>query len=415
MANPTKPRGPASMPASDGRRRFAKAAIAAIAALYLTACALPYDTPEPLDKAQLRERATSKTVDNIRVSAMIPGEDEINAIFGVDLSQHRVQPFWLEIENRTDRQFVLLPTGLDPEYFDPLEVAFLFEGELTDEGNEALSEHIVSLSFDSRRRILPGETVSGFLYLYQSHSSLVATIDLLGQRWSKRISLLVPVSGYDEAQARVRILDQLYMAQDLVEIGDEATLRSALEGLPCCSDNQAGSQSGWPLNLVLIGELDEIGPAFGRRLYRYSPVEPSFVFEREQDLSSRKFSRWIAPQPHTVKLWLTPLRFRDRPVWIGQVNTRLGGRFGGSAESANSIEPEVDQARNDLIQDLLYSQTVTKIGFVKGATCPDAEEARLKIRGESCRTDGLRAVLVFGDDEVSLEHIDIFDWESLVD
>ena len=383
--------------------------------LLLGACALPYEKPESLDEGQMRERATSKTVDDIRVSAVIPSDDEISEIFGVDLSRNGIQPFWLEIENGTDRQFVLLPTGLDPEYFDPFEVAYLYEGLFTDDGHEALSEHIVSMSFDSRRRILPGETVSGFLYLYKSHSSLVATIDLLGQKWSKRISLLVPVSGYDEAQDRVRNLEQLYTAQDIVALRSESALRSALENLPCCSADKEGAHLGWPLNLVVIGEIEEVGPAFGRRLYRYSPVGPSFVFGREQDLSGRKFSRWVAPQPHTVKLWLTPLRFHEKPVWIGKVNTRLGGRFGEPAKDDGTIEPDVDEARNDLIQDLLYSQTVKQIGFVKGAKCADAGKALQKTIGEFCRTDGLRAVLVFGYEEVSLESIDIFDWERLVE
>ena len=53
----------------------------------------------------------------------------------------------------------------------------------------------------------------------------------------------------------------LYTEFDLVEIDDEPALRGALEELPCCAADQTGARS-LPLNLVLIGKLDEWGPAF---------------------------------------------------------------------------------------------------------------------------------------------------------
>ena len=395
--------------------RIAKAAFLVGLVLLTAACGSSFERPAPVDEDQLRERATTKIVDSIQVSATIPSEDESRSIFGVDLRQHEIQPFWLEIVNGTDRQFILLPTGLDPEYFDPLEVAYLYEDTLTNEGHAELAAHIIALSFDSRRVILPGETVSGFVYLYQSHSSLMAEIDLLGRKWSTRISLLVPVLGIDEAQDRIRALRELYTEDQFVEIDDDATLRTTLKELPCCAADESGNYQNLPLNLVLIGKIEDVAPAFGRRLYRHNPAKPSYVFGRVQDLSGKKSSRWVTPQPHTVRLWLTPIRYQGKPIWIGQVSTRLGGRFGESSEKTNRIEPEVDEARNDFIQDLIYSQTVAKVGFVKGAECPTTAENHEMSGGRVCHTDGLRGVMVFGSDEVSLARIDTFEWESLID
>lgn len=379
------------------------------------ACTAPYERPALIDEEQLRARATTKIADDIRVSATIPSEDESRSIFGVDLRQHGIQPFWLEIENGTDRQFVFLPTGLDPEYFDPLEVAYLYEDSLTDEDYEELAEHIISVSFDSRRRIRPGETVSGFVYLYRFHSSVMAAIDLLGRNWSAKISLLVPVQGFDQPQERVKALEGLYADDQIIEIGKVPELRTALEELPCCVSSETGDRQSSPLNMVLIGEIQDVAPAFGRRLYRYSPVVPSYVFGRVADLSGQKVSRWVAPQPHTIKIWLTPLRFQGKSVWIGQVTARLGGRFGQPTDVSRRIEPEVDEARNDLVQDLFYSQTVTRVGFVKGAKCPEAAVMDHAANDQACYTDGLRAVMVFGADETPLARIDTFDWESLID
>jgi hypothetical protein len=97
------------------------------------------------------------------------------------------------------------------------------------------------------------------------------------------------------------------------------------------------------------------------------------------------------------------------------VSTILGGRFAASGEETRRIEPDVDEARDDVVQDLLYSQALAKIGFVKGAGSVSAAEPGQTPDGSSYRTDGLRAVLVFGGKAVSLAEVDFFDWERLAD
>ena len=136
--------------------QLSRAAMAAVglALLLLTgACASPFERPAPFDDEPLRARAVTKTDDGIRVSAAVPSGDESRSIFGVDLDQRGIQPLWLEIENGSERSVYFLPTGLDPEYFAPLEVAFLYGGPFHDEGKAALAEHLEALSFDSRSPI----------------------------------------------------------------------------------------------------------------------------------------------------------------------------------------------------------------------------------------------------------------------
>jgi hypothetical protein len=176
-----------------------------------------------------------------------------------------------------------------------------------------------------------------------------------------------------------------------------------------------GTRQGPPLNVVMIGDLEEFGPPFARRRYRYNPAEPWYVFGREQDVSAHKISRWVAPQPHTLRFWLAPLRYQGKPIWIGQVSTSLGGRFAAPGEEPRRIDPDVDEARNDVVQDLLYSQALARVGFVKGAGSVSAAEPRQTPDGSSYHTDGLRAVLMFGGEAVSLAEVDFFDWERLVD
>jgi hypothetical protein len=356
----------------------------------------------------------TKTDDGVRVSAAVPSEDESRSIFGVDLDRHGIQPLWLEIENDSERSFYFLPTGLDPEYFAPLEVAFLYKSSFDDEGNSALGEHLEALSFDSRSPISPGETVSGFVYANRADPSMMVQVDLIGRGWWGSVGLVVPVPGTETAQRRMAALSGLYSESDVVEISDEPALRSALEELPCCATDQTGARR-LPLNLVLIGKLDEWGPAFVRRNYRYAPASPWHAFGRTQDLSGHKISRWAAPQPHTLRLWLTPLLYQGKPVLVGQVSTGLGGRFAAPDKAAWPVEPDVDEARNDVVQDLLYSQALAKIGFVVGAGSFSAAGPGQTPDGSSYHTDGLRAVLVFGGDAVSLAEVDFLDWERLVD
>jgi LssY C-terminus len=396
------------------RDDFSRAAVTAFALaliLLTAACASSFEEPAPVDLAPLRARAVTKTDDGIRVSAATPDAHESRSIFGVDLEEYGIQPLWLKIENGSERLFYLLRTGLDPEYFAPLEVAFLYEGTFNDQGAAALGELLQALSFDSRSPIRPGETVSGFAYVNRADPTMMVDVDLVGREWSDRIGMVVPVPGTEEAQQRLAALAGLHAETEVVEIGDDATLRTALENLPCCASDESGA-STLPLNVVLIGALDDWGRAVVRRNYRYTPASPWLVYGRSQDLSGRKISRWVPPQPHTLRIWLTPLRYQGKAVWVGLLSTRLGGRF-AATEQAKRIDPDLDEARNDLVQDLLYSQGVSKIGFVEGAGPAGAVGPRQT--QTPYRTDGLRAVLLFGQDTVSLAEIDFFNWERLAD
>jgi hypothetical protein len=397
----------------DVRPRRATAALAVALLMLISSCASapPFQPQTSPYETALRERAVSKVEGDIRVSASIPNAEEARSIFGIDFRERDILPLWLEIENRGKERFFFLPTGLDPEYFAPLETAFLYKGAVAD--HAALERHLQALCFDSRTPIAPGATESGFIFINAVEPSLVAQVDLFGWRWSKRISLTVMVPGAESARTRADQLRTLYAPADLIEIGDDARLREALERLPCCTTDNAGAAPGLPLNLVVIGDMEEAGPAFVRRGYRYTPADPLYALGRSQDLSTRKRTRWVAAQPHTLRFWLTPLRYRGKPVWVAQASTGLGGRFAGPAEEAQTIDPAVDDTRNDIVQDLLYSQSVARLGFVDGGGRVVAATPRSP-GGSSYHTDGLRAVIVFGEETTALSEINLFEWRTLM-
>ena len=118
-----------------------------------------------------------------------------------------------------------------------------------------------------------------------------------------------------------------------------------------------------------------------------------------------------------LRLWLAPFAFRGRHVWVGQVSSPLGGRFGEIRLDGSEppIAPDVDEARNYVIEDLLYSQSLAKAGMVKGVGRVWPSDPRAIPGGGQYHTDGLRAVLLFERGNRSLANVDFFDWERLAD
>jgi hypothetical protein len=397
---------------ADRDRPDAPAIAVLLAVLLLfAACASPVFPPQgSFDEGFLRARAVTKVEDGIRVSAAFPTLEEARSIFRIDFAREDIRPLWVEIENRSQQPFLFLPTGLDPEYFAPYEASFLYR-DVYD--HTSLGRHLEELGFDSRSAIPPGAARSGFVYVNAVEPSLLAQVDLFGWRWAKRLSLIVPVPDAEVAAVSFASLRALYKQADLIEIRNETALRTALERLPCCVGDDAGTPQGLPLNLVLIGHLEEMGPAFVNRGYHNSPAAPFLVFGRAQDVSARKRSRWVAPQPHVVRAWQTPLRYEGRPVWVAQVSTVRGGRFAVAAGDAQGIDPAIDEARNDVVQDLFYSQSVARLGFVGGVGRVATTEPRRTPDGTTYHTSGQRAVLLFTDKTVSLSDIGNFNWETL--
>lgn len=373
-----------------------------------------FQPPVELDVNLLRERAISAVEDNIRVSAAVPGRVESSEIFGIDLSEQHIQPVWLEIENNSDRVVYFLQTGLDPEYFSPGEVVFAFRGSLSDDGKNRLGKHIEGLSF--RDPIDPRSTVSGFVFTNSDRETKFVTVDLLSREWSTHLTLMVPIPDRLLSDSHVEKVLAMISEADPVHVEDESRLRTLLEHLPCCAADENGVQSD-PLNVVLIGGLGATGPALLRRKYHYAPASPLYLFGRPQDLALKKGDRWIAAQPHVLRVWLTNIRYHGKIVWIGQISTPLGGRFAGAPgdESVAITDPDVDEARFDFIQDAIYSQMVSEFGLVKGVGPVASASPRTTPGGSTYHTDGLRAVMIFDREPTSLSAIEFLSWERLVD
>ena len=385
--------------------------------LFMNACAT-FKKPATINEAPILERALTKEDNGIRVSASVLGDQEARQIFGIDLARKKIQAMWIEVENNADRPLILLPTAIDPEYFAPLEVSFAYHKALAADANAALDAHLLSLNFPIRNLIQPGSRASGYIFTNWIKGMKVVDVDLVGDGFSQNFTFFTPNPDSSLGQDIMGLLEAMFSASELQKVESEAELRKALEQLPCCVSNEIGGLPAEPLNLVIIGALDDWTTAFTRRGYRYQVLNPRYAYGRAQDISGRKLSRgYTRSQAHTIRLWQTPIRYNGKPVWVAQTSTRLGGRFAEKApvEVTSPINPKVDEARYDLAQDLAYSQALIKIGFTKNAERSPSTLTAEASADVQYTTDGLRVILVFGDRPASLEEIDFFNWEQLAD
>jgi hypothetical protein len=127
-------------------------------------------------------------------------------------------------------------------------------------------------------------------------------------------------------------------------------------------------------------------------------VSSLFVDGRAQDFALQRARQTINQRLH-LRLWLTPLRFRGQPVWIGQISRDIGVRFTPKTWNltTHKIDPDVDDARDYLLDELLESGRVGLVGYAPGAQAADRTSPRHNLTGDPYFTDGLRAVIEFAD------------------
>jgi hypothetical protein len=129
--------------------------------------------------------------------------------------------------------------------------------------------------------------------------------------------------------------------------------------------------------------------------YRYSPVSPLHLFGRSQDVALQRTRRSINERLH-LRLWLTPLCLAGQPVWVGQVSRDIGVRFTTKAWNLTThrIDPDVDEARDYVIEDLLQAERIQAAGYVDGVGACTRTAPRRNLTGDPYFTDGKRAVIM---------------------
>jgi hypothetical protein len=391
------------------------------------------------------ERAAVHQDEELSVRVAVLDDRESERFFGVRLARRGIQPVWLQIHNHGERPYRLLLASIDPNYYPPLEAAYVnhfrIARRLLGFGLLAwiflpflllLPFKVLGARFANRRMnaffeehgigwglIRPGNEAEGFVFTCLDEGTKQFSVRLLGAGGTKGFSYAIPIPGL-KIDYHGKKFDTYGDSGETVEC-DEAALRERLVAQPRSTTNRRASAVGDPLNLVVIGEFAAILSGFGARWdetetitfkscqrmvrafllgseYRYSPVSPLFVAGRSQDFALQKARQTINQRLH-LRLWITPLRFQGKPVWIGQVSRDIGVRFTVKTWSltTHKIDPDVDDARDYVLDDLMKSGWLARVGYVAGVGAAERTAPRHNLTGDPYFTDGLRAVAIFSE------------------
>lgn len=381
-------------------------------------------------------RAQSGTQGQVRVSAAALSADESAAVYGSPLADKLIQPVWIQVENHDNVPYWLMFAGLDPNFFPASEAAEAMAVRSSPRKLAELDRRFSELAF--RNPVPPGGTVSGFVLTNLQEGVKLLQIDLFADRRSRSFSLLAPVPGLRTDYKESGVFDRDYVAPggSVINFTSDAEFTAALESLPCCATNEDGSRNGDPLNLVIIGGIEDAFPslvrrgwsptevtwkgsvmrimksAMSRERYPYAPISNLYLFGRPQDIALQKARDNIHQRNH-LRLWRSPMLYHGKPVWVGQVSRDIGSRLTihSPTFTTHKIDPDVDEAARALMEDLVYSQALRAIGLVKGVGAAPKSAPRENLTTDPYYTAGMRSVLLFDSTPTSLTEIEVLPWQ----
>jgi len=404
---------------------------ATLLVLLLAGCASGFDF-KSVESVPFRERALTQVEDGVRVTAAVPDKNETRELFGIPLYKKDVQPVWIEIENMTEQPVSFLPFGVDPDYHTPLEIASLTRSDKKrQEAEQQLFRNSVNLW------VGPGDTRSGFIFTNADEGTKAFNVDLFNddRHWAFTFFIPVPGLAVDHYDVDFRAI---YPEEKFTHFTDPAAFIEALEQLPCCVVDSKGENTGDPLNLVIISnprdlyyaviragwdETETVTAASGWKTaasffsggaYRYSPVSSLYLFDRKQDVALQSIRENIHERNH-FRLWLAPMMFKGQTVWIGQISRDIGVRFTRKTITTHKIDPDVDETREFLVENLAYNQVLAKFAYVGGVGETPIDQPRANLTGDPWFTDGQRVVLWIASELTSLDDIEYVDWSGFAD
>lgn len=395
-----------------------------VLALSFNGC-ITYRT-QPMDRIPFMDRAQTQTQDDLTVTAAVLSDKEAKKIFGVNLAKKGVQPVWVKIENHEKVPFVLIPRNMDPNYYSAEEAAYMAHFR---QGKQMLEAGLIAVIFfpalalipvnfftarhankkmDSlfgkvalpSNIIMPGTQESGFVFTSVDEGTKHVKVDLLGGSGHKTFAFVIKVPGM-KPDYTTKDLEARYADETLVDYREE-DLPRALDRLPRCTTNKKGTAQGDPFNLVIIGELEDLitlftaagwdetqaltfssGFQMAKAFFtgdsdRYSPVSPLYHNGHSQDLAFQKSRNTINQRLH-LRLWYTPARFQGKPAWIGAISRDIGVKFTWKTWylTTHKIDPNLDDARDYLLADLIEIEKVKKFGFAAKAWDPSIPHKNL--------------------------------------
>jgi hypothetical protein len=404
--------------------------------MLLSACAATY-APQPVAVEDAPGDILSVSQRDVTVSTTILGDAQAERLYGVDLGGAGLQAIWLKIDNRSSRAQWLLVSALDPNYYPPGEATAQFRAGFGAEEERAIAQRFDELALPLKTPA--GEVNEGYVIAPRHEGGRYVVVKLLSGEGILDFGFPVtmPDGEFDFEQLHP---DRVYGGRALPEF-DLAQFREELRGLPCCVSDEGGERMGDPLNLVLVGEPADLlaavaraGWTFTRRItiesvkrmigatlsgaaYPVAPVSPLYLLGRQQDVALQRPRSTIVQRNH-LRLWLAPFRFEGRSVWIGQVSRDVAVKATtkSSTLTTHVIDPNVDEAREHLLQSLIVAGAVDRFAFVQGMPPALSDAPRSNLTDDPYFTDGLRVVVILAKERiVPPEDAEFIEWRNSAD
>lgn len=381
--------------------------------------------------AAFADRTQTKTIDGVTVSACILPDEEGRRRYGVNLAKNGLQAIWLRIANRTPAENWMLTAYLDPDYFTADEAARLYRRSWAGVGFGGLQQRFRDLAM--RSRLEPGKTYEGHVLVPRTEGGRFVEITTNGNGHVRRfgLPLRTPDGHFDFERMQPESLQAGRQVPNLTR----QQLRARLEELPATVTDVRGTGTGDPLNIVLVGApsqvmaalsecrwsfthridsttvLRMIGAGLTGKPYLTAPVSSLYCFGRPQDLAFQRARSNLSQRNH-MRLWQAPYTVEGRPVWVGQISRDIGIKLTrkSSTLTTHVIDPMVDEARQFLLESLLYRFRIESFGFIRASNPATREEPRMNLTGDPYITDGMRLVLFISREPVPAEAVRNLGW-----
>ncbi len=436
-------------------RTLARTLIGVLATLALGACATSRYAPQPLDGLEQSASYQSGSQGDVAVAVAILTDEEAERHFGADLGAAGVQALWVRVRNASIGRYWYVRNSTDPDLYSADEAALLVKSDVSGEDFETLRQHFR----DESIRVLmePGHITQGFIFLPHEEGGRYVEIRLARDAYESELAeagerdqgagsqpsqfrelrfsfaLTLPDGEFDYEMLDTTLT---YAGQSLRDL-DTAALRTALEELPCCVTNADGDSNGDPLNVVLVGEAEDVmnslsrcGWSFTHRItpetvarmvgaalrgegYPVAPVSSLYTFGRKQDIALQRARANIAQRNH-MRLWLAPFTYEGRSVWVGQISRDIGVKMTPKSPSLTThiIDPAVDLTREYLLHSLLAEGFVQRFGFAAGSVSAPQEDPAYNLTGDPYFSDGLRLVVMLSSQPIPYSQVRSLAWEQ---
>lgn len=393
--------------------------------------------PRPLENWPDPEVIQIQSQAGLTVSAAILSDDRAEALYGVDLADVGLQAIWLRVDNASQKDYWLLVASLDPNYFAPYEAAALYYIHLSGKDEERITEHFRQLAVPLRTQA--GEVSEGYVLAPRHEGGRFLTVPLFGRRELLEFNFAIelPDGDFDFESLDP---ERIYQGETRPNLNMEQ-FHARINALPCCTTNEDGDRYGDAINLIVIGGHESVlaalsrggwsfthsisvktvqrmlGAAISGAAYPVAPVSPLYVFDREQDVALQRARNTIVQRNH-LRLWLAPFRHDGKSVWVGQVSRDVNIKLTTKSPtlSTHVIDPNIDEARENVLQSLIANRSLSQFGFLPGAPHSTVDSPAHNLTDDPYFTDGSRLVMwVSGDESVSPAEIEYMKWGSAGD